>query len=201
MINLNETRLLAKKIPRVFNIPERIYNYIRPPFWLPQKESGGYEQIYIDKKMLFEKGHIGWAYIVQANEKLYRPGRLSYPAIIIYSFDKYFDDKLSELSSIASFLLSLKMEPDVPTELKIFKSIVANRFSLLFNRRLPNSISQGKMIFLTSIIIHRKHLPVNHLKAHWFPILSHPKKTSATIVFPSRYWEKSLVERWQEENV
>jgi hypothetical protein len=154
--------------------------------------------IYEDQKTLFTGGEVVWGHLVQANRLLFSPGSLDHPAAIIFSLDSYFDKNLYNLETIAHKLYEQKGQEAEP-ELAYFVDVITDEFKAPFNVQLPYSLTENREVYFTSIMVCRKHLPQNKLISGWFPILTNPGLTNASIILPSRYWDSQLTTLWQED--
>ncbi len=193
---LERTRKKFGKVPRSFGFTARIYNHISTPFLLKRLSTGLFDIIYKDKNVLYRNGRIVWGFIIQANDYLFKPGRGNYPAAAVFSTNSYFNDRLYLLSEIAEKLYSLKGKTDANIELTRFAEIITGERDVLYNLPIPESLTGGKVVYYTTIMVHRKHLPVNWLVSSWLPLLVHPTKTKAAIILPANYWEPDLKKFW-----
>lgn len=153
--------------------------------------------IYFDQINLLRKGHIVWGSLVQANEALFEPGRTDLPASVIYSPDPYFDKDLDLLNRIARSIFELKgTRPSNPELLKLAQC-VTNEFNYVMKKRIPMGLTEGKQVYMTTIMVSRKHLPGRILSFGNFPLLVLPEKTNATLILPSCFWPEEFKTFWE----
>ena len=155
--------------------------------------------LYRDQTILLQQGIVVWGRLVQSNNLLFKPGRWDHPAVIVCSPDPIFHSSLGELTRIARELYELKdkkIEHPEMLDLINFAEAITNEMDCLFNIEIPNCLTLNQLVYFTSIMVYRKHLPEGYLKQGWFPVLIAPDKTPAAMILPSRYWQPSLLQVW-----
>jgi hypothetical protein len=191
---LEECRRIVGPPPRRLPLRDWWYLRLRPPEWLaPVLAEGhpGYESIpgfYRDRGRLLRHGIVVWASIIQANRMLFEPGPDDCPAAVVYSFDPHFDDRPGELLEIARAVYDLKGKPCPDPALAPLASAVTDEYTFWLKEPLPKSLSAGRTVYSSGILIHRKHLPDGVLPDSTFPILACPEGTEWIMVLPGRYW-------------
>ncbi len=193
---LQKTRARFGAAPRSFSPGRRFYNHIRMPSHIRDIANGAYKIIYQNQELLMREGRIVWGHIVQANSLLFKPGPEDCPAAAVFSLDPWFDDHLPELGSIADVLYQLKGEDTGDPAKDSFAENLRDDYSPVFSAILPKAISGSVPAHYTAFMVHRKHLPVNHLNSVWIPLLIHPTKTSASMILPAKYWDTDLINYW-----
>ena len=140
--------------------------------------------MYDHSEALRLNGQVVWGHIIQANEQLYEPDDSSNcPAAIVYSIDAYYLAHPEELGDIASMLFDLKGTQTNP-ELQQFSDLLANERETQMYLPIPESLTGGRRVIYTSIMVHRHHLPTNFLSSSLFPLLVAPQQTDATSSYP-----------------
>lgn len=196
---LYETRKIFKDKHKAFSIEQFFYDHLLPPWWMFEHRDRRFCVLFRDQDILLQKGKIVWGYLVQANNLLFQPGKWEHPAVIVYSPEPTFHNNLSLLSRIARGLYELKdknLEHPEMSDLRKFGEIITNEMDCPFNVVVPNIITMNRLVYFTSILVYRKHLPNGYLKSGWFPILVAPDNTPAAMILPARYWFSSLIEAW-----
>ncbi len=193
---LNAAREAFGNSSRSFSILDHLYNYIFPPLWIIQCVDPLY-RIYKDQAKLFKNGTIVWGHLVQANVDLFKSGYDSLPAGIVFSLDPYFENNLEHLEKIAGHLFSLKGKEINDESLRYFSEVITNEQARPLNIAVPQTITDGREVYMTVIMVHRKHLPVRYLTLSWFPVLVNPRLTKGAIILPSKYWAPELIELWK----
>lgn len=122
---------------------------------------------------------------IQQREMAYREERNFLPT-----------DHLEALVDIAHRMSSLiGTTPDDPALLHCAQAINEENRRVM-HLPLPEALSAGREVFVTTIMVHRRHLPNGMLSNSIFPLLIHPTATEATIILPSRYWASALLRAW-----
>jgi hypothetical protein len=136
-----------------------------------------------------------WAALVQANSLLFKPGPRDHPAMVVYSRDPAFDDRLDLIQSIGQRLYSLKgSSPSDPQERRLAQAITdESERGLAWT--VPKSCTWGRVVKSSTLMIFRRHLPVPYLENGWFPALVDPE-TELLMAVPSRFWPPELVDAW-----
>ena len=63
--------------------------------------------------------------------------------------------------------------------------------------RLPPEITGGAVIYATTIMLYRKHLPASHLGSMVVPLVVERRPHGVAIVPPSELWPRGLIEEHQ----
>jgi hypothetical protein len=184
--------------PRSFSFFERRYNRLNRPKSMEGRQETPLDCIYQDQEILYNQGAAVWGYIVQANDQLFEPGDRDLPAALVFSEDPYFDDHLETLEDISASLYDLKGRTDVSPETARFAEVISDQYIALFNAPLPGSLTEGRKVYYTTIVVHRRHLPDGVLRQNCFPILAAPRQTKAAIILPSKYWPEVIRGSWSK---
>ena len=182
--------------PRTFSLKQHQYHSVHPPRWMIEHSDERFGSQYQDNELLMAKGEIALAYLVQANVLLFKQGSEDCPAAIIYSLDPFFEDHVGELRTIAELLYGMKGKHKVPKGLKSFADSITNEYTALLNQEIPRISTAGRQVYYTCLMVHRKHIPEGRIIGSWFPLLTLPRATTATMILPADYWPESMVEEW-----
>ncbi len=170
-----------------------------PPEWM--SASGDPVRIFYEKQeILFRKGRIGWAALVEADDGVFARGGDDLPGVLVYSEDEHFDARPAELAAIAARLRELKAAGAVGAfELSRFAQLVRNDSGRPLGVAVPAALN-AKEPLLSSFIAIRAHLPGGVLAGDWFPVLMHPSSVVPMIV-PSTFWPPALLAAWNERRL
>lgn len=193
---MEETRQIYENNKNYFNFFDRRYNRLKKPLWMRRSKDTRFDVIYDEQDLLFKEGNLALAYLVQANSLLFKQGIVNCPADIIFSEDPYFDDNPEMLEQLASELYELKESEVEDLELMQFSEVITDEMTAIYNTPLPLKMTNHKLVYYTSIMVHRKHLPTDYIKTGWFPVLTNPDKTKASIILPYKYWAPGMVNIW-----
>ena len=170
-----------------------------PPEWM--SASGDPVRIFYEKQeILFRKGRVGWAALVEADDGVFARGGDDLPGVLVYSEDEHFDARPAELAAIAARLRELKAAGAVGAfELSRFAQLVRNDSGRPLGVAVPAALN-AKEPLLSSFIAIRAHLPGGVLAGDWFPVLMHPSSVVPMIV-PSTFWPPALLAAWNERRL
>lgn len=125
------------------------------------------------------KGEVYYGVIVQANEELFRENQreMDSGAVILYSTDEYYESHPFELRKIAEKIYAGKRF-----------NILRNEWSFYSNLKLNPTLTDGRTVYMTTLIVYRLYLPTGYLSDAMFPIVAAPHASSTTLVLDSTYW-------------
>jgi hypothetical protein len=192
-MSIEETRELFQSKRHSLGFFEKRKFKPKAPAWVRGSQL---KTIYDSVNLLRQEGQVVWGHIVQANSLLFDPHeKADCPAAAIYSLDPYYDGKVDELEEIASSLFEIKGE-ETTRELQQFSDILEDERTTQMKLPIPKSLTNGRAVIYTSIMVHRKQLPIPFLVTSAFPLLVHPNKTQATMILPEKYWSESMKSYW-----
>lgn len=169
------------------------------PLWIRLNKNDALNIVYRDKDIVFQNGQIYYAYLVQANEKLFEKGNtIGHPANILYSthpiaekYPKFLMDMGREM-----YYYKGKPENEIPESLREVVRIITDEYtrsSAYFNISIPNPENPDEVIenidvnFCT-IMVFRKDIPNRILQGSYLPILAAPNLSPAVLILPKEYW-------------
>ena len=179
------------------------------PQWLTPEDP--LFKIYDDKQILFEKGEIYYAQIVQANEILFNPNsNVDAPASVIFSTNPIFNKFPYLLKFIAEKLYSYKDAnlEDIPGNFRKLAEIITSekdRTTVDFTAPLEldsrlistlnpenNSIAPTNFTSVefrfTTVTVFRKDVPRGAIAGPLFPIVAAPDRCESALILPKEYW-------------
>lgn len=194
---MDRTREKYEKKRNKFNFLERVFlNKLVKPKWARDKGDKRFDVIYRDQDLLYAEGKVVLANIFKANTHLFKSGEYDCPAAVVYSEDPYFEENFNELEIIVSQLIDISNGYCDYSEFRNISRILNEEMSAHFNILLPQSMCEGRKVYFTTIMVHRKHLPASYLKSTWFPMLVCPSRTKASMILPYYFWDKNLAKMW-----
>ncbi|MCP4152879.1 MAG: hypothetical protein GY757_34420 [bacterium] len=196
---IEKTRNIAGPAPRSFTAEQKEYNHLVPPDWMDlEKEVRGLSALYKEREQLLTWGSIVWGCLVQANAILFKKGSDDCPGAVVFSMVPYYDEFVDDLNKVAKSLFSMKeVDPDaLAPELKDFGRVITDEYESLFNAPVPTALSDERKTVMTSLMIHRKHLPNGILSLGRFPLLVMPGHLQSAMILPFQYWAPELFEEW-----
>jgi hypothetical protein len=173
--------------PRDLKTLDKKYLLPVPPAWVKNDEL--YEVIK-HREALLSQGRVVLGARVIANQMLYYLGTEDSAMAVVWTQDGYFYDNPRELYEIASILADMhgkKYEGENEEEKEIAE-IISNEISRPQSLRLPKSLTGERAVFLSAILVTRKHLSGGMLSSVFMPLLINPTLTRSTMIVPSRFW-------------
>ncbi len=193
---IQDTRTRFEQYKTSLLFQQHAYNRLRPEWWMIFQKVTDFQQLYQRQSLLYERGSVVWGVLIKANDLLFSPGDSNHPAVILFSHDLFFDGQLSQLQRVAAHLFKLTEQRSLSPELSRFIELISDECSYPQNYPVPKSITLGKEILCTTVMVYRNHLPGRMLSSMWFPLLVSPQETDAALILPSFCWPSQLVKAW-----
>lgn len=149
-----------------------------------------------ERERLLREGEIVWGWVWQANGVLWKPGNADAPAGVVHG-DASFDLVPDRLEEIAQALFALKESPKLDGELADVQAIVCDEMSRPMRRPLPRALSRGRPVEMSTVLVHRRHLPGGFISSSAIPLLVHPSLPLATTL-PGAAWAADLLAAWRD---
>jgi hypothetical protein len=158
-------------------------------------------RLFNERDLLLRTGRVVWGNITQANVLMFQRGWLDCPAGVLYSYDPFFDSRPEVLHHTASSLFGLKGTIPDDEELREFAATLTDEMSRPFDQKLPRRLAGGIETIHSAIMVHRRHLPSGrfhrgYLAQGMFPLII-SDETPTTMILPSHFWPKSLIQLWR----
>jgi hypothetical protein len=148
-----------------------------------------------DLDYLYREGTVVWAAVVQANSDLFKPGTKPLPANVVWSADAQFDEDPAALVEIGREVFKLKhTEPD-DKQLREVAKVVTDELNYIVNYKLPQKLTSGRKVYLTTIVIARNTLPNGMLEGRYFPAVVAERAPRKVAVLPWTWWPRSMLPR------
>ena len=133
---------------------------------------------------VLDNGNVYYGYLVQANNELFKrdfrkPGS---GIVVLYSTDPYYDQNPMELEKIARALYANKR-----------KNILRNDYNFFYNELVDTSLTGGRKVYITCLLVDRLQLPTGYLTNSLFPIVANPDESFSTFILDTRYWSDELI--------
>ena len=170
----------------------------RPPWTFNHVIGAQYDK---QDEILFD-GKIFYASLNQANTAIFRKGFGNFGAVLVYSPDPFYDEHPEKLTPIARMLYSYKdSAQNAPSELKYFADAITDESVYFLNLLIPPQFTYGRVVYATTVVLHRHHLPGRRLSGGLFPILANPDAFKPCMVLPKAYWTKEFTEAFLSERI
>jgi hypothetical protein len=173
----------------------REYLEIPPPLWGKGPRSG-WNPPGIQAR-LHEKGIVVTGVFVRHDPNLGRLAPQDLAGDVVYGLDPWFSKDPEELLEIAESVFDAQeqengREPDATEPSLPAGSELVRAFEV------PRSLARDHQVFMTTIVVARKHLPGGVLADRTVPLLVDPDDVGTCTVLPSKYWPDALVDEWVE---
>lgn len=170
-------------------------NLLKKPKWLKNNKKDELNKIYEKQKDFWEHGRIAFGCIVQANIKLFSMGN-SYncPANFIYTYDEYYYENANEFHKLAHDIYCLKeSEDELSAEEKYISELLFSEYKRDFHIPVPDSMTDGHKVFLTTVMVDRDHIPMHKLCNFFYPMLTLENDSPDAIILPAWYWRGNFI--------
>ncbi len=183
--NYARNPLTLKKLPR--------------PFWMTNADP--LHKIYDEKELLFTKGQVFYAQIVQANAIVFKrfPGR-DCAGCLVYSTTQNCDYNPEILQDIAQELYAYKYDTKraVPEAMKEIVRLIRDEYErTVVSFCITTDDGYEMNMRFQPFVIFRKHMPNKILKNAFIPILAAPEYCDSIMILPKQYWTKTFVQSWK----
>lgn len=132
---------------------------------------------------ILTSGKICYAQLVEANNKLFKDGAdLADPAVVIFSTDEYYAQNPLALKRISESVYANRRN-----------NILRNERESFFNVKLPDALTEGRAVYMTTLAIYRENLPLGYLSGSIFPVIADPENSTAIFVVDAKYWTDDLI--------
>lgn len=190
---LDQTRaLLGTSLPRSFS-EDKLALYPPPPDWAARDEL---REVLSWRERLLLRGQVVLSARVMANRSLYFVGSTPSASAmdVVWSADPFFEEHADELAIVAREVAALKnLSPN--NENAEIARFVTEEMSRPQSVALPPSLSEGREMFLSALIVWRAHLPLGFLSGTFLPLLVLPGETLAALIVPGRFWSDAFKDR------
>ena len=142
---------------------------------------------------IWNGGQVGWGRIVQANMQLFSAGDSDCPADVLY--DTSGKLPYTALREPATRLFGFRKGTPANAEEQAYANHLNDELTRAAGTPVPKSIS-ALPLKISTVLIHRKHLPDGKLSLPYFPVVTNDKHPGAIMVLPSRWWPNWFRELW-----
>ncbi len=148
---------------------------------------------YFREDKILTEGRVLPGALVIANDKLFKKNILfflnkSHPANFIYSEDKYYKENPEKLSSLAGCLAELYGKKARDEDEQVIVGMFQGGFNRPIRQRIPDSMTGGHTVYMTTIIVNRAHLPGGRISGTIYPILVIDDEQADAMILPKWYW-------------
>lgn len=166
---------------------------LTPPDWLVNEDDPELLFQYREQDQLLRWGTVAWGSIVQANQSLFDFGPADHPAMILFSDDRYMVADPYRLRQIGEQLFAAKGRDTTP-DAQQFADMLQAEYTRVNSIPLPDSLTNGRPVFITTLMIPRSRLPEGYLKQPVFPVIIDRTQTPISVTpLPIDFWSEKLI--------
>lgn len=141
---------------------------------------------------VLNNGEIVYGTLVMANSSIFKPSKnvhKSYAAVLLYSTDESFIDDPMPLREYADNLFENQVNGD---------SGLGDDTKFLAHYKLPLSMTNGKNVYATCVLLYRYHLPLGFIpnSSAMIPMIVSPDSCPSSFVIDAKYWPLELVDKY-----
>jgi hypothetical protein len=180
--------------PRHINWFDRSrYLSIQAPLWARKDNM---QTFFKNHDRLIQQGNLVWGNVVQANNNLFAPGQISYPADVVYAANQVPDFEPEILREIANKIYTLKGTQPTNAVLLQVANHLTNEYDRAFGLFVPSSFALNIPCEISTIFVARQHLPNGYLSRLLVPLILNPAQPKIATILPARYWPSAMVDWW-----
>lgn len=176
------------------------YNRLTPPAWVLKNQDPYetyYQQFYQERHLILAYGQVYWGHIIQANSALFKEGEDDHPSVVLYSTNPEMDSELGKLADLANRCFEIKKGSLSPSGSEEIHKALTSEESASSHYLLPLSVTNGLTdVYMSSMMVARKHLPCNSLESSWFPLITDQEHFKTVMFLPAAYWPEELIDLW-----
>lgn len=170
------------------SVRNNFYNDGTPDKNFPHFEEtrGGWPRNCCDYSVI-AKGKIYYGMVVKANSRLFEKKfkRLAEGAVLVYSTDEFFERNPLQLQKIIRNLYD-RGDPAV-------RKILADDYNFFTNYLVDPALTDGRTVYLTTVVVYRLHLPEGCFSDSLVPLLAAPEQSPSSFLADAKYWTKKLI--------
>lgn len=137
-------------------------------------------------RTVVQRGAPVTAYIVQAHEALYQPGRGTLPCLVLFSFQPEVEMDATYMHHLAERIFRMKNTEQENPDYRYLATLTTDETSVPYRRRrLPFSFTDGSTIYCADLWVKRAYLREGQLKTVALPCLAEPGEVGGIELIPS----------------
>lgn len=146
------------------------------PFVVISESVPEYHEVYDRRDDLILQGDLVLGALIMANNKMFsKKSKFDCPGDFLYSYDTYYEDHPRELADLADSLYAIRELPESEIWFDYVKKEIYDILNAeetpYFNYKVPTALTNGRDVYLTTLIIKRKDLANRFLEGDLFPLI------------------------------
>lgn len=176
-----------------------------PPDWLPPApawlaDAPQLAPIRQGADVLWREGTPTWGWVLMANARLWEPGEGAAPGEVLWCDDPYVARFPHALGDVSERYWELKRNDTAAAGLRALVGFAQDEQRRFTRAPFPPLFSGGRVIWHTTMLLYREHLPCRRLVDAWLPIVRIPGgKPPIVMTLPLDYWPRELRDTWQRD--
>lgn len=161
----------------------------KKPRWFIKRPKDNLNVVYDNFETFYERGEVYLSSVLRANTALFHQISGDRPAQMLYTKDEYYYDHPEELLMIVDRLFNAKSEGTVSEEqYGELYSILYDDYSRPLNVKLPTDFTDGRDVWVTSIVMLKEHIPFHKISNFFYPLLVVEGESIGGMVVPKWAW-------------
>ena len=147
---------------------------------------------------VFTEGELAWGYIIQVNKLMFEKSNLNCPGEVLVLAKNTVPFDLESFEATAQALYDLKGNSSLLSEEseQYFAKYLENELTRVYGLKLPESISNGNDLFVSTLFFQRRHIPKRKITCSLLPVLYLEKDPKVVVMVPRKFWTKKLLRLW-----
>lgn len=196
---------ILQSINKKLGRPPRRFNFIDKLTWFKQDkpewdwENEDLRHNVENWERVFKEGKLTWGHIIQVNTLMFEKTPENCPGEIIIWCEKNesFDPDTFELIAHKLYELKGYSAHLDDAEEKMFSEYLENQLMRVHGIKVPERISEGLDIRVSTIFFQRRHIPGGVITNSLFPVLYRESDPMVPVMVPYRFWPKVLLQEWK----
>ncbi len=141
------------------------------------------------------EGRTTWGSVLLAEKALFQGGGSDHAGMVIWSPTGEFDRHPEKLRRIGQTIFAQRDADDADPDLEALRAVIRDPAQRVAGFWVPSKLTGGSPVFLSSVILHRRHLPRGLLLRDLVP-LRVGEEWDFPVVVPASHWGPQLTDWW-----
>ncbi|QQS06065.1 MAG: hypothetical protein IPK50_04040 [Fibrobacterota bacterium] len=141
------------------------------------------------------EGRSTWGSVLLAEKALFQGGGSDHAGMVIWSPTGEFDRHPERLRRIGQTIFAQRDADDADPDLEALRTVIRDPAQRVAGFWVPSKLTGGSPVFLSSVLLHRRHLPRGLLLRDLVP-LRVGEEWDFPVVVPASHWGPELSDWW-----
>lgn len=169
---------------------------VKRPLWAYLHWRDQISVVFRHRHEVFQDGVVVWAHLIQANNSLFKRGKIDHGGEIVYSLENPNAATPQYLEQVARRLFALKGTKPVQNDLRFIADYLTDEHTRVYGLPVPSELSPRAKCLISTTYFSRRQLPDRRLRAAFFPVVVLPFEPHVALPMPKKYWPQSFVRWW-----